>query len=87
MLCPWQDDEDARTDYTLCNRLRVIKLTPCVINEMDEERSEAKEERGEEEMRGEEGGEKERGREERREEEEKREMITQGVINAGCLAR
>ena len=44
---------------------------------MGEERSEAKEERGEEEMRGEEGGEKERGREERKEEEARREMITQ----------
>ena len=54
---------------------------------MGEERSEAKEERGEEEMRGEERGEEERRREERREQEEKREMITQCVINAGCLAR
>ena len=52
-----------------------------------EERSEAKEERGEEQMRGEERGEEERRREERREQEEKRDMITQCVINAGRLAR
>ena len=56
-------------------------ITRCVINDDD-----GREERGEEQMRGEERGEEERRREERREEEEKREMITQGVINAGCLA-